>query len=201
MASWLAANRPLASDLVGGEMVWWQRDWIQFQLLALPAEVLNWYWSTVLLLERMLLLRLLFELPPITDADAFTLVADTDVWFTLLDSWGVEGVGTGGFSGVGIAVRLVDCALQTTCTGAPSATISYETYNSWTKKPVDRLLESDRKERKFNCWDTKPKTLFPQVFISPFWASFSTFTLMVNQWYVSKLPPQGGTLIKWSPRK
>ena len=34
----------------------------------------------------MLLLRLLFELPPITDADAFTLVADTDVWFTLLDS-------------------------------------------------------------------------------------------------------------------
>ena len=189
MAIWLAANRPLTSDLVGSEMVWWQRDRIQFELLALPAEVLNWYWSTVLLLERMLLLRLLFELPPITDADAFTLVADTDVWFTLLnstvwftllDSWWVEGVGTGGFSGVGIAVRLVDCALQTTCTGAPSATISYETYNSWTKKPVDRFLESDRKERKFNCWDTKPKTLFPQVFISSFWASFSTFTLMVN---------------------
>ena len=156
MASWLAANRPLASDLVGGEMVWWQRDRIQFELLALPAEVLNWYWCTVLLLERMLLLRLLFELPPITDADAFTLVtgklADTDVWFTLLnstvwftllDSWWVEGVGSGGFW-----VRLVDCALQTTCTGAPSTTISYETYNSWRKKPVVRLLESDRKERK-----------------------------------------------------
>ena len=31
----------LASDLVGGEMVWWQRDRIRFELLALPAEVLN----------------------------------------------------------------------------------------------------------------------------------------------------------------
>lgn len=136
VASWLAAKRPLASDLVGGEMGWWQRDRIRFELLAsLPAEVLNWYWGTVLLLEGMLLLRLLFELPPITDADAFTLVtgklADT-VWFTLLNStvrftllnsWWVEGVGTGGPVGTGIAVRLVDCALQTTCTGAPSATI------------------------------------------------------------------------------
>ena len=47
----------------------------------------------------------------------FTLL---DVWFTLLDNTGVEKAGCVGTG----RVSLVDCALQMTCTGSPSDTIS-----------------------------------------------------------------------------
>ena len=112
----------------------------------------------------MLLLRLFLAPPPTTDEVASTLVtgmaavaADeltlmVTVWF---DSC-VDTVATGGFGGTTNAVKLVDCALHITCTGAPSATISYGTYNH--SKDSGELLCS-----KLNCY-TKVLKFFLQSF-------------------------------------
>ena len=71
-----------------------------------------------LTVELSLTLKEEVELRVVTLLDVwFTLL---DVWFTLLDNTGVEKAGCVGTG----RVSLVDCALQMTCTGSPSDTIS-----------------------------------------------------------------------------